>query len=182
MATTVTATANIDGEIWSGTLTKVSGPPPPPPGGTEVSRTLGTVSTNFDMRAEAARDGNLNQANSACTRSSNNQTSRFWGIDWGAGNDKAIGKVTLHGSNNAGYRDDGVTLITHDIYGFTGAVPTDGAGGTLIGTAQFTQGTNESVGRDIATTNQGPWRGWGVKITAANASNLNLGEGRAFTP
>jgi hypothetical protein len=64
---------------------------------------------------------------------------------------KAIAKAVIHGSNNAGYAT-GTPLITITLYGKNGTAPASGTDGTVLGSISFTDLANESVGRDIVST------------------------------
>lgn len=178
-----TGTATVNGVLHNAVLTLVpTETPPPPPSGSEIDRTLGSVVTNFDIRPEAARDGNLNKANSAATRTGSNATRRWWGIDFGS-SPKATTKSILHGTNNAGYRDDnaGVQITLEERCG-NDAPNSDGSNGILRGSATFSQALNESAGREIVhTVNATAYRYHWTVVIAASASNLNFGQKRLFS-
>jgi len=180
-----TGTATLDGVAHDAVLTLTpteSPPPPPPPSGAEIDRTIGSVVTNFDIRPEAARDGNFNKPNSAATRTGGNNTRRYWGIDYGASS-KVFTKSLVHGTNNAGYRDDlaGVQ-ITIEVRTSDVAPNSDGSNGVLRGSVSFAQALNESASREIVhSADAAAYRYIWYVVIAASAGNLNFGQGRHFT-
>ena len=157
-------------------------PPDPPPATGEIDLSAVQEKTNFDVRQPNARNGVTNPTNGDATRTATNHTERFWGVEFGAGNEREIGSVKIHGTKNAGFHDQGAGVtVTLEILGFTGPVPEDGAGGASLATVQFVQGVDESQGHPISLA-AATWQGIGVKVSADQGGNLNLGQFRAFAP
>lgn len=101
----------------------------------------------------AAFNGNTDQANNTCAAKSvvgTSHTFAYIGKNFSAAPQK-IGKVLIYGSNNSGYVDNIAPTVTATVYGKHSA-PTDETDGTVLGSIIFTDLTNESAAREIASS------------------------------
>lgn len=120
-----------------------------------MSLSLITGGTNIGDMTEAgglaaAFNGNTNQAATDCSRSSVNDIG-FVGKTLSS--PKRFGQAVVHGSNNEGYSAGVSNRTIHiRIRGKNGAAPSGPTDGTIIGSLDFNEGTNESAGRTVVST------------------------------
>lgn len=113
-----------------------------------------TVGTNIgDMTA----GGGLTEAFNGTTSTAlvnccfkTNTTSSYVGKTLASS--KVFGQAIIYGSNNDGFKGIANPSVTINIRGKQGAAPSSATDGTIIGTTTFTDTTNESSGRTIAST------------------------------
>lgn len=141
-----------------------------------IDRTAGTnigdMTSNGGLAA--AFDGVTNQASAACAVGSSS-ANRFVGKTLASA--KKFGKATVYGSNNSGYISAADPSVTVRIYGKSGVAPVNDQDGTILGTISFTDTTNESVGRDITSTDTSTsWDHMWVRVTTSAASTKIVAE------
>lgn len=116
-----------------------------------IDRTAGTNIGNMTDNGglAAAFDGTTAQAATACARSVD-ASAGYVGKTLAAS--KRFGKAIIYGSNNFGYQSAGTNTVTVNIRGKAGTAPSSRTDGTIVGTASFTNTSDESTGRTITST------------------------------
>lgn len=85
---------------------------------------------------------------------------------------RIVASAVVRGSNNSGFVNSINPTVTLELYGKTGAAPTNSTDGTLLGTLTFTDTANESAGRTIASNDTlSSWDWAWVRITHNGAAN-----------
>lgn len=141
-----------------------------------VDRTTGTNIGNMTGGGNLAAsfDGGTSEtsANSS-TRAFDakpNSQSGYVGKTFGA--PKIISRIVIYGSNNQGYISTANVSITLTLYGKNGAAPSSATDGTSLGAITFTDTTNESVGREIASSDLATaWTHVWVAFSTSNSGN-----------
>jgi hypothetical protein len=130
-----------------------------------VDRTLGTNIGNMTVNGglAAAFDGTTNQGTAACAA----DTTGTGYVGKTHTVPRVPGRVTVHGSNDAGYSSGGNGSCTITWYGKKGTAPANATDGTVLGSITFTDTSNESTGRDITTQDQNGYDHWWVTVVVA---------------
>lgn len=116
-----------------------------------IDRTAGTNIGDMtgDGGLAAAFDGDTTQDETACAGGPSGNDCY---IGKTLASAKRFGKAVIYGSNDQGFMRLTNPSITINIRGKQGAVPIGRADGTVIGTATFTDTSDESAGRTITST------------------------------
>lgn len=104
----------------------------------------GTTAKIFDGTTSQALDG----GNGLPYKSGG--TSAYVGITFGSGT--KINRVLCFGSNDDGYIFNNNVSTTLTLYGKTGSAPSSATDGTSLGSTSFTDGDDESAGREITSS------------------------------
>jgi len=137
-----------------------------------VDRTLGTNIGNMTANGglASAFDGNVAQGQAA----SATIVSTFGYVGKTHAAPKRCSRVIVHGPNDVGF-SGGNGSVTIALYGKTGSAPANSTDGTEIGTIAFTDASNESAGREIASPDKAtPFGHWWVRV--ATAANIAVSE------
>lgn len=143
-----------------------------------IDRTTGTNIGNMTSAGglAAAFDGVTSQTSASCALLGS-ATNAFVGKTLAAS--RAFGQAVVFGSNNAGYvAGAGTPAVTLTVYGKQGAAPSSGTNGTALGSISFSDTSNESTGRTIASTDLGTvWDHlWIYVAQGGSAANMFVAE------
>lgn len=141
-----------------------------------ISRTAGTNIGNADLRLANAFDGIANQGINSCAFKNNiSNNSMYVGKTLAA--PTAIDRIVAYGANNDGFVTNANPACTISIYGKNGATPSNGTDGTLLGSVSFTDTSNESAGRAIASSDKDTkWAHVWANLTQTTNNNLDFAE------
>lgn len=153
-----------------------------------IDRTTGTNIGNMTVGGglAAAFDGETSEpaAGSNCAFSDGSESIKRGYIGKTLAAPRVFGRAVVYGSSTQGFLN-GSDSITINIRGKTGAAPSSRTDGTIVGTTSFTDASDESGGRSIATTDSTTkWDHLFVDIVGAGggAAIIRVGEVVFETP
>lgn len=119
--------------------------------GTEITRTLGTLFSDFTSADTEAMDGGTNDT--AANSAQKSTATSFYVGRSEVGSARYLSKAEIYGSNNAGYVATIDPNVTAKLYGKNGSdAPADCSDGVLLGSITFVDQTNESAARTITSS------------------------------
>lgn len=158
------ASANVSPSVTAGAL---------------IPQATGTVIGNMTERGGTAAAFDSNSSQAAASSSGKTAASGFVGKDYGAGNDKSIGRYKVTSPNNSTWTANGGGTATISLRGHSSA-PSTGTEGTLLHSAAAVN-TGTSIVNDITSgINSTAFRYIWVLISQSGASEVVIAEAEFY--